>query len=37
MDKDITGNVYAIAESTSVLESVHDYKRKAKKCDENDR
>jgi hypothetical protein len=36
MDKDITGNVYAIAESTSVLESVHDYKRKAKKCDEND-
>ena len=39
MDKDITGNignVYAVSDSTSVLESVHDYRRKSKKCDEND-
>jgi hypothetical protein len=40
MDKDITSNVYTIAESTSVLESVlesvQDYKHKVKKCDEND-
>ena len=36
MDKDITGNMYAVSDSTSVLESVHDYRRKAKKCDEND-
>ena len=35
MDKDNTGNSFATT-TTPVSESVHYYKRKAKKCDEND-
>ena len=35
MDKDNTGNSFATT-TTPVSESVHDYKRKAKKCHEND-
>jgi hypothetical protein len=35
MDKDNTGNSFATT-TTPVSESVHDYKHKVKKCDEND-